>query len=346
MEKNQNIKICQNGLVSLESREFKVDKELKEEFLSDKHPNTAQQIKITLLKAESSEAELQKSVYDFTLEDIENMIFTNFAYKSEKALSSKISHLRKYVDFCIKKNYAKTNNFKLIYDLKKYENTVANKHRYITSEDLIKYENILINPIDKLLLELLFLGLSQDEICSLKKSDISFRDKTITIANNENNKKIIKDIPDRLIQIASDSETAEKYYTNNGNDDTARSSKIYAISKSPYVLPPAVTTASKENLDKIENYTKPKISYIQRKITAFRTWLDNPYLTTNSIRMSGIADYTLRYMEQKGGEDKMSNHDYAEIYKKFYNDTIKNVSSINSFKKDITRIIELLKEQE
>lgn len=353
MEKNQNLKICRNGLTALESREFKVDKELKEEFLSDKHPNTAKQIKITLFKAENSEIELGKSLYDFTLEDIENMIFTNFAYKSEKALSSKVSHMRKYVEFCIKKNYARVNNFKLIYKLKKYKNEVAEKNKYITFDTFLKYENTLLNPTDKLLLELLFLGLTQEEICNLKKSDISFRKKTITITDSQNNKKIIEDIPDRLIKIASDSETTEEYYSNNNSNISVSGKYVneikphaFKIPDSPYVFSPLPIGPVKNMISDEKNYIEPSIPYIQGKIGRLRTWLKNPYITTNSIRMSGIANYTLRYIDKKGGEDKMSTNDYAQIYNKFYNGNSKNIVSVNTFKNTIKEIIKLLKEQE
>lgn len=352
MEKNKNIKICRNGLTSLGSREFKVDKELKEEFLSDKHPNTAKQIRVTLFKAENSEIDLGKSLYDFTLEDIENMIFTNFAYKSEKALSSKVSHMRKYVEFCIKKNYAKVNNFKLVYKLEKYKNEVAEKNKYITFDKLMEYENILLNPTDKLLLELLFLGLTQEEICSLKKSDISFRRKTITITDSQNNKKIIENIPDRLIKIASDNETTEKYYSNN-NDSIPVSGKYvneikphaFKVPDSPYVFSPLAIGTVKNTLSDEKKYIEPSIAYIQGKMIRFRTWLKNPYITTKSIRMSGIADYTLRYIDKKGGEDKMSINDYSQIYKKFYKGDSQNIISVKAFKSNIKEIIALLKEQ-
>ena len=352
MDKNKNLKICRNGLTSLENREFKIDKELKKEFLSDKHPNTAKQIKITLFKAENSEIEFSKSLYDFTLEDIENMIFTNFAYKSEKALRSKVSHMRKYVEFCIKKNYAQINNFKLIYKLEKYKNEVAEKNQYITFDKFLEYENILLNPTDKLLLELLFLGLTQEEIYSLKKSDISFRKKTITITDSQNNKKIIEDIPDRLIKIASDNETTEEYYSNNKvniltNRKNVSETKPHAfkIPDSPYVFSPLPIGSAKNMISSEKNYIEPSTSYVQGKIARFRTWLNNPYITTNSIRISGIANYTSRYIDKKGGEDKMSNNDYVQIYKKFYNGNSRNMASINTFKNTIKVIIKLLKEQ-
>ncbi len=353
MDKNQDVKICRNGLEALECREFKVDKELKEEFLSDKHPNTAKQIKITLLKAENAEIELGKSLYNFTLENIENMIFTDFAYKSESGLRSKICHMRKYVEFCIKKNYTKVNNFKLIYGVKKYQNKIANKNKYFTFKTLLKYVDMLANPTDKLLLELLFLGLTQDEICNLKKSDISFREKTITVIDNQNNKKVIEDIPKRLIQIASDNETTEEYYSNNNenisvNNQYFKEIKLHAfkIPSSPYVFSPLPIGLVKYTLSNERDYIKPSKSYIQRRVNKFRTWLNNPYITTNAIRMSGIADYTLRYINNKGGEDKMSIDDYAQIYNKFYNRSSENVISVQSFKNTIKEIINSLKEQE
>ena len=112
--KKREVKICRNGLVALADRQFESDSANKEDFLNTLNPSTAKTVKGVLLKVDKFEKLLGKSVYDFNLAEVNELIENEFSYKSVASVRTGISYIKKYINYCIEHNLTKLNPFEII----------------------------------------------------------------------------------------------------------------------------------------------------------------------------------------------------------------------------------------
>ena len=142
-----------------------------------------------------SEELYNKDICDFVPEEIEDAIYS-IKTKSVAFLKIFLSTLIDYTNFCMKHNYRQVNNinyFELLNEsalsLDRFIDLDFKEKRYILPKDLAEISDMyIINDIDKVMMEMLWLGFSGREIgelTCLKHSDINYKDKIIPIMGKD-----------------------------------------------------------------------------------------------------------------------------------------------------------------
>ena len=199
--KNKEVKICRNGLVALADRKFEIDSDIKTDFLKTLNPNTAKTVKGNLLKVDKFESMIGKSIYEFNLEEINELIENEFSHKSLGTIRSNISYMKRYINYCIEHNLTTVNPFDIIKDFSQYVDKNAMQNKYLTYADVREIEDKLVNFNDKCMLELLFNGIRPDEAIRLKETDINFNEKSIVATDKKNNIRKIFGCTDRCFEL-------------------------------------------------------------------------------------------------------------------------------------------------
>lgn len=284
---------------------FKVDENIKLEYLKTKPTRTAKSDSFVLRSADKYEELINKPIYNMTFSELKEMLVMQFRNTSEKTISKNISVLKKYIDFCINKNLVihKENRLATFaaQDAKEFVHKQALLNKYITREKLREYQNILFNEQDKLLLEIPFIGGrgrtidegTLEEIINLRISGVNENNKTITLSQNNGKHRLIK-VELSTIELIKDTYKQEIYIENNGQmTNNPRLSKPREI-KINHVEDYVFRTPGK---NKFEKFTPNLLNSRMRRL---QKWLDNPYLTYTSLYMSGMIQLAMDIYKEKG----------------------------------------------
>lgn len=314
-EKKQIDERYHNGKLRLEYCDFVVDKETKEEFLNSiVVESTREQCKILLLKLDYFENKVNKRAYNFSADDVQNFISTGVCYSSVKSMSTAISRISKYVDYCVEKNLGMINNFKLFkFEKSDLLNFSVIQNRYITEEQLHEYVDALYNISDKLILELFFLGMTFEEAKNLKKNDVKFHKAEIHVRSSQVEKRIIKNVPKRILNLLSDNETTTEYIANNNQkiltDSGERKPRKGKIVKTSYVFSQC---AKREMPDEPVGHM-----FFSKRIAAIQKVVANLDITPSSIRTSGIIN-EVKKRKKKQGVKELNLENCIQIYTMFH----------------------------
>lgn len=290
--------------------DFKVDNEIKQEYLSTKPAPTAESDAFILRSADEYEEMVGKSIYDMSYVELKEMIAMQFRNFSEGAVRKNVSILKKYIDFCIEKNIVTHGENRLAIfrskDAKEYVDQKALLNKYISRERLREYQNILYNEQDKLLLELAYLGVNgraQEEIINLTIDDVDENNKMLTLTTNDGEHRLLA-VDLSTIGLIIDTYNQEFYVENNGE-----------ITENIRIPEPRRT-----RINKVENYVfrvpgknkfeKFTATLLGSRMNRFKLWLDNPYLTYTSLRDSGMVQMAMDIYDRKG---KVTKEDYLDI---------------------------------
>jgi hypothetical protein len=318
-----------NGKIRLEDRKFNWEVDVKEEFLESKRTSTARTIKSILLKVDEYEESIEKSVYDFNLDERDDFLLTKFSNKSKGTVRSTISYISDYINFCINKNLVKhqENRFSLILssEIENYVNTQAMKMKYLTKEERIRFQDSLKNPNDKLILELIPLGVrgrteknnTNEELINLTNDDAYNAEKTrqLVLRNNDGEERIIENLEDRTIELLIQTAKQKEYILNNGSNRSRKRNDIilsrgmgeksFPIIETDYLF----KVCGKGKADKV----RPE--YFNVKLNAIRCWIENPYINVTNLYFSGLIDYAKKIKEKKG--EDLVKEDYINIIDHF-----------------------------
>lgn len=149
---------------------------LKERFLNELElkENTITNYRRIFDIAKIIEEKYNKDVKDFTLEEIEEVLYS-FKANKRNTVETYGRIISSYLNWCKDNNYIQNNVMKSLKpnDFQKY---VIDNEKYITIEDLVYYEDGLENEQDAVILRLLFIGVGGkglSEIRNLKKTDLN-----------------------------------------------------------------------------------------------------------------------------------------------------------------------------
>lgn len=322
MAKNENgkkeeVKICRNGLVALSDRKFIVDSANKEDFLSTLNQSTAKTVKGVLLKVDKFENAISKSVYDFNLSEVNELIENEFSHKSVGSIRSSVSYIKKYINYCIERNLTTLNPFEIITDYSQYVDKNAMENKYLTYEEVQEIESKLVNFNDKCMLELLFNGLKPDELVSLKETDVNFDEKSILATDKKGNIRKIFGCSDRCFDLIKLTINQRTYCLNNGSSYSRKNpNKQYknglgvrelAFPESVYIF----KTAGSKQID-----TPMEQKGLQARVRVIREWVGNQYITVTNLYFSGILHEAYNIMRQKQ-EKELDRYTVAQIADKF-----------------------------
>lgn len=276
------------------NEEFK-NRFLNESTLSESTKSIYQYI---FKKTEGTEEILQKDIYEMNPYECDQLIYV-FPRKSIDVITVTISCLKRYVDFCKDNNYVKNffNYFSNIQDMtsiRKYLDVTAMENKYITLEELRECQEYCENFQDKVIAELLFIGIKGEELIdliNLKVKDVSY-DKIILpdreILINEKTYEVIKG--------AIDETTYSKV---NFAMSNLRASELM-INPTEYVL----RTAGSKKFGQL-NYNS-----LLMRIQRLKKLFGKPYLNASNIWMSGMLH---KLKEIKNIKGELIREDYQEI---------------------------------
>lgn len=282
---------------------------LKERFLDEIEgvEGTKRNYWYILNKAEKTESDLNKDVYDFTPEEADALLYS-YSARSDGMMFIIISCMKQYIDWCKINNFTKDNfnyfsTLNNIDIIRKYVNMTAMQNQYITLEELIELEEQCINWQDIVVPELLFAGVKGEraiELLELKENQIvSDRD----VNNLEINPRIV--LSDREIPISHrtyeiiKSAMAETEYKR-GNGDTEANAFAMIINPNDHVVKPAGKTKGG-----ILSY-----SALNTRIERIKKYFNNPYLSVTNFWISGQIHLAKQIKAEKG---KLKKEDYQYI---------------------------------
>lgn len=302
---------------------FQVDNELKHEFLDKQKKTTKGFYTYILKRADEYEAEIGKKIYDFNIEERDDFLIVKFKNGSKNVFQSTLSPLKKYLNFCIAKNIVKHNENRfttiLVKDYDNYINIQARGNIYISKSEVRELQKQLINPQDRLILELLTWGIrgrteignTHEELINLKVNDIDYQNKAITLTNNDGEIRLVY-IDDYTLDLIKQVIAQQDYVCSNGKisaKSKSRSSRILPVNKTQYVF----RTPGKNRFGRVDH------QLFDRKVQLMRKWLEKPYLSIGNLYDSAMIDEAKRIKEEKG---ELTRDDYIRINEKFqYGDT-------------------------
>lgn len=315
---------AKNGRVRLEDREFLWEKDVKNDYLNTIRPSTARTVKSKLLRVDEYENLVKKSVYNLDFEEIDDMLESKFTNKSRASVGSNRAYIRKYVDFCLKNNLVQhgENRFTIITckDMDSYVNIHAIEHKFIAKEERREIQEKIVNYDDRLYMELIPLGVrgrtqrgnTCEELINLKKSDIDFENRKMTVWNNDGEPREIYDLEDYTLDLIKKTIEQKFYKANNGyRDETSpyesnrKDVKTYPMNDTEYVFRGTRNSISQ----KVDN------RFINGRFKKLKIWTEKSYLNITNLYFSGMVDCVLQAKVEKGAElDKL---DYIKICEKF-----------------------------
>jgi integrase len=176
--------------------QLQIDIDVKNEFLEQYIPATRANYFITLKVADQFEAAIDTKLYNLSMDEIDDLMFTKFKNTTLYAITSIVSILQSYVDFCIGKNLVPhmDNRFRMLTNTycEKYVSKQATNNKYITWAKIKELEKQIYNDMDKLIMELTYQSVrgrtkteaTCEELINLKISDINKND-TVVLRRND-----------------------------------------------------------------------------------------------------------------------------------------------------------------
>lgn len=295
--------------------EFKIDSELKEEFLDSLKKSTRKIYSHVLKKADAYEDEIGKSIYDFNFEDRDELLLVKFKNTTIGAFRSNLSPLKRYVYFCIAKNAVKHNDnrFAMIHpsDYINYVSVQAQENTYISKTEVRELQKELVNAQDKLILELLTWGIrgrtekgnTQEELINLKVSDVDFDNNILKVINNDGDDRDVY-VDDYTINLIKEIIEEDIYICKNGKKPRNKEPRKLPIAKTDYVF----RIAGRDKSEKVDS------QYFIRKVQLMKRYLKEPYLSISNLYFSAIIDYAKKRKNEKG---ELTRKDYIEINEMF-----------------------------
>ena len=304
-------------MVALEDRKFEIDSANKEDFLNTLNPSTAKTLKGVLLKVDRFEKLIGKSVYDFNLAEVNELIENEFSYKSVATVRTGISYIKKYINYCIEHNLTTLNPFEIITDYSQYVNKSAMENKYLTYQEVREIEEKLVNFNDRCMLELLFNGLKPDELVNLKETDIDFKEKSIIATDKKDNVRKIFGCSDRCFELLKLTISQQAYYLNNGTAQSRKDpNKILknGLGVRTLKFPESVYVFKTAGSKKIDTPMEQK--GLQARVRVIREWVGNSYITVTNLYHSGILHEAYSMMREKGVKE-LDRYEVAQIAGKF-----------------------------
>ncbi|HEY8805098.1 MAG TPA: hypothetical protein VIM70_11520 [Clostridium sp.] len=301
---------------------FKVDPRVKEEFLDSQISSTRTFYSYILQKADFYEFKIGKSIFNFNIEERDELLLAEFKNKTISAFQSNLSPLKKYVDFCISKNLVRhfENRFGLILP-KFYDNYIdiqAVENSYIPLIKNREWQKLLVNYQDKLIIELLGLGVrgrtekgnTLEEFINFKVTDIQWEEKLIYLTSNDGELRELY-VDYYTLDLIKKTIDSGHYIFGNGlkskkNDEGIyeKTEKGFPINETEYVF----RVPGKNKFGKIDH------QLIANRIQRIQSWVNAPYLNISSLWTSAIID-AAKVIKDANGE--LTKKDYISLNERF-----------------------------
>jgi hypothetical protein len=311
--------------------DFNIDSDLKVGYLREKPIDTARADISALVAADEYELLLNKSVYNFSLSERNELIVTKFKNTTINSLMSTTSKIKGYIDYCIRQKDENGNSRvphnQNIFDTfikseaKRFVSKQAIEFRYITREKLQEYINLLDNAQDRALLVCPYHGIrgrtikggTLEEIINLqiKPHSKDVLDGRLILDRNDDTSRELY-VPSDVMEILLDAYNQIEYIPNNGNPAPSGSKgvKKYNINRYRDYVFCAIGNSKHGLLSPI---------VINSRFQKIQEYCDNQYITVYNLYMSGMITMAMDIYKRKG---ELESSDYIDICKQFkYGDT-------------------------
>lgn len=293
--------------------EFKVDSEIKQEYLQSKPTGTAESDAFVLRDFDNYEETIGKQVYNLSIPEL-NEMFATLKNSSKRGAGKNKSILVNYIDFCVSKKIVNhmENRAKYI-NANDFVHRQALLNKYISKEKLKEYSNLLYNEQDQLLLNLIYIGVrgrttedgTMEEVINLTIDDVIADKNRLILRQNDGKFRILDNIDDSIIELIKATYIQEKYMENNGE-----------VTNNPRVSNPresVINLGHSHNIFRIPGKNKFEDFHpalINSRISRIKKWVDNPYLTTSSLYFSGMIQRAMDIYNEKG---EVTDRDFDDI---------------------------------
>lgn len=267
----------------------------------DDEKKTSTSYRYIFQKSFTTESQLGKDIYDFNDAEL-NTLLHSYNNGSVYVVSSTVSILRQYLDYCVSKGYIRVN---LLQDLSGYDdfekfvdkNTQQNK--YISREEFERIIDDCINAQDAYPIAMAYYGFKGEDCCeitNLKTEHVNRIESSIYIENR--NKTF--DIDEFLMNIIIDAIEETEYKKNLTDGATAPKTDSFVIFPNDYVM----------RVANCEDNSPAKGSNIGARLKRVKTYTGNAYITITSIWYSGMLDKAREMYAEKG---EMNKEDWIQI---------------------------------
>jgi integrase len=299
--------------------EFKVDNEIKQEYLDTKPTGTAESDAFVLRDFDNYEDQIGKQVYNLSIPEL-NEMFATLRNSSKRGAGKNKSILVSYIDFCVsKKIVSHMGNRAKYIDIEKFVSRQALLNKYIPREKVREYANLLYNSQDELLLWLLFIGVrgrtveegTMEEVINLTIDDVNEEEKSLTLRQNDGKFRLLYNVPDCVIDLIKETFEQEFYTENNGeitNNPRIPDPRKSIINKTGEYARYVFRTPGK---NKFDIFTPSLLNSRMRKI---QNVCDNKYLTYSSLYFSGMLQMCSDIYKEKG---EVADRDFDDICIRF-----------------------------
>lgn len=285
---------------------FGMQNEIKQEYLSTKPSKTAESDAFVLRAADEYEILINKQIYNMSYADLKEMVAMQFKNSSIKSIVKNISVLKNYIDFCLDKKLVLHGENRLapftVTEAKDFVHRQALISKFITKKRLKEYQDMLYNEQDKLLLELLYIGVrgrttkdgTYEEVINLSIEDVNKEENTLILRQNDGELRLLTDVDISTISLIQETYDREIYVENNGEQtENKRISKprqtvINHVDKYVFRIP------GKNKFNKLTtNLMNSRMNRIQH-------YLDNHYITYTSLYQSGMIQLAINIYQECG----------------------------------------------
>ena len=294
--------------------------ELKNVFLNTiDNEGTRDNVGYTFQKARTLEEEKGRDICYFNFDEL-GELWSSFRAKSFAAITTKVSIIVKYIDFCIDKGLADVNyNWAKMYfnegGLRPYVSKVATNNRIIDKETLEDIIDFCANAQDAVIFALLFEGVKGrpirenafEEMRNLKMADCDTNANNIILRQDDGKTRVIE-VSDYTMNLIADAFNQQEYLRKNG-ESVAKLKEIELV-ETDYVLKVGYIGRYIESAD---NRIRQQVIF--RRLKNIAKAYGNNFLTPTNIYMSGMVDYAQTLKAEKGTD--LDNNDYIHICEKY-----------------------------
>jgi len=282
-----------------------------EERVSEAITNTVNTYSIVFRSSEKFEYEFKKDLYDFTIDEIEDFLFSR--KPRTKTSSRTIGRIvTKYINWAIENNLSVYKNIaenplnvEQIYFNKfvKEENT-----QYLSVDEVKDVIDSLVNDQDAVIVALMFNGIHGKEVSEIRNltiGDVDFKNKSVTATNNSGNKRIVSLSNDELdtLKTIKRAWSEDSYIKKNGEmeyiSNVRDTMELPSHEETKYIIKPR----------------KPKNGYIEKPVNQYLIYnridmirelddfedISDKLIIKNIVR-SGMIFEAKRLLELEGGE--------------------------------------------
>ncbi|OAS85092.1 hypothetical protein [Metabacillus litoralis] len=209
------------------------NEEIKQEFLEKYSDETKRTYSSLFRKVSEHEIFADKDLFDFNFKQLE-MLMKRLDFNNANGAKTYGRIISSYLNWAIEKGLRKEENPLKNIGNEWFEESVNEIKLFISEEELIKFENKLVNFQDKVILRLIFEGVGGFQLTELTNLTINDLNGNILHLNDNKHGERFLTVSDRAINFIKAASKELEYYTRNGNSTSKRT--VSPLVENEYVI--------------------------------------------------------------------------------------------------------------